>query len=287
MTEKKSTAVSVKETGLTVPSTFDESLKFFTEIARGANTGVKTAGDAMLLYQKAKELGVGWGNAIPHMHVIGGKGGIDIHIVKALLSKPGSGVTWEHIEDNVPLYQYMGEDQQIYLEHELPPNYIIITNFKETPAIEGKFRVAILPTNIEPDPKKTPIYKKLPVNWRSTYIFSRKKKDIDGTFIKVTAKGTFSWQEAVQAGLPFDRKGEINPDAAWNAYRSLMINTRAFTFGAREIASDLLMGNYEVTELFDINKMNYAVTEKNGEIGKVTILDKDGKPIKSPETTEE
>ena len=47
------------------------------------------------------------------------------------------------------------------------------------------------------------------------------------------------------------------------------------------------MGNYEVTELFDINKMNYAVTEKNGEIGKVTILDKDGKPIKSPETTEE
>ena len=36
-----------------------------------------------------------------------------------------------------------------------------------------------------------------------------------------------------------------------------MIATRAYTFGAREIASDLLMGAYETTELFDMNNIKY------------------------------
>jgi len=274
------TALTKTETGLQVPKTFDKQQEFFTQLIKGSVGGVKTVGDAMLVYQKAKELGIGWGNALPHMHIVDGKPGVDIHILKAILSKPGSGVQWEHTEDNVPVYQYLGEDQAVYQQFELPPNHIVVTSLsKEVEA--GKFRVAILPTNVEPDPKKPPIFKKLPVDYRSTYIFTRKKRDIDGAWITVTAKGSFSWREAINAGLVKD-----SPKAAWNAYRNLMINTRAFTFGAREIADDLLMGNYETTELLDFSGVNYDITTSGGEVGNVTILDKDGKKV-SPDNKKE
>lgn len=267
----------VTESNIAV-TTFDEQLKFFTEIAKDANTGVKSAGNAMMLYQKAKELGIGWGNAIPHMHIVNGKSGIDIHIIKAILSKPGTGIRWEHTENNVPIYRYMGEDKAIYEEYELPPNYILVNSGNDT-VPEGRFKVLILPTNIETDPKKPPIYKKIPVDYRSTYIFTRKKRDIDGEWMTVTEKGSFSWREAIAAKLPLNKNGEFSDDSAWQKYRNLMINTRAFTYGSRDIASDLLMGNYELTELLDINNVKYSVTEDKGDIGEVTILDASGAKV--------
>lgn len=279
MKDENSLSVRRSESNALIPKSFDDQLKFFTEIAKGANTGVRTAGDAMMLYQKAKELGIGWGNAVPHMHIVSGKSGIDIHIVKAILTKPKSGITWKHLEDNLPIYQYMGEDKAIYQENELPPNYVVVNSFNDEAV---GFRVAILPTNISTDAAK-PVYKKVPVDWRSTYEFTRKKKDIDDTWITVTCRGTFSWREALLAGLPLDKTGQLNPSAAWNAYRNLMINTRAFTFGAREIASDLLMGNYELTELLDFSNVNYEVKEKDGEIGNVTILDAKGNKVDKTE----
>lgn len=272
MSENK-TALTKSENGLSVPKTFDKQQEFFAQLIKGSVGGVKTVGDAMLVYQKAKELGIGWGNALPHMHIIDGKPGVDIHILKAILSKPGSGITWEHTEDNVPIYQYFGEDNVVYQEFELPPNYIVVNNLKDEAPV-GRFKIVILPSNIETDPKKPPVFKKLPVDYRSTYIFTRKKRDIDGTFITVTAKGSFSWREALNAGLVKD-----SSKAAWNAYRNLMINTRAFTFGAREIADDLLMGNYETTELLDFSRINYDITASGGEVGNITIIDKEGKKI--------
>jgi hypothetical protein len=280
MEGSKSTELTKSESNAIVPKDFNNQLKFFEEIAKGANTGVKTTGDAMLLYQKAKELGIGWGNAIPHMHIINGKSGIDIHIIKAILTKPKSGVTWIKTEDYVGIYNYVDPNSVIYAESELPPNYIVVNSFKdEVP--EGRHKVAILPTNI--GTAAAPVWKKLPVDFRTTYIFTRKKKDIDDTWITTTATGTFSWSKAITAGLPIDKQGNLNPDGVWQKYRQLMIDTRAFTLGSRDIASDLLMGNYEKTELLDFNNVNYTVEESNGEIGKVTILDAKGQPIKNKE----
>jgi len=268
-----------------VPKTFDDQLKFFTEITKSANTGVKTAGEAMMVFQKAKELGIGWANAVPHMPVINGKPGIDIHIIKAILSKPKSGVRWDHTENFVPVYRYIGEDGVAYEESELPPNHIVVSKFDV--AVPGdKFKVAIVPTNVSTDPKK-PIYKSVPVDRRSTYTFYRKKKDIDDSWIEVRVTSSFTYSEALTAGLPYDRSGKINPDSAWGKYAKLMLNTRAFTFGAREIADDLLMGNYEITELLDFSGVSYEITPEGDEVGKITILDQKGNEIKKEEPPKE
>lgn len=275
--DNKSLTTQNKDKNLSiVPKSFDEQIRFFTEIAKSTNTGVKSTGEALMLFQKAKELGIGWANAIPHMQVISGKPGIDIHIVKAILSKPGSGVRWEQTEDFVPVYRYMGEDKVVYEENELPPNFIIVNNFNDT-GDSTKFRACILPTNTGTD--KAPIWKKVPVDRRSTYKFTRKKKDIDGTWFTVTLVSSFSYSEALKAGLPYDKQGNINTDSAWGKYTKLMVNTRAFTFGAREIADDLLMGNYELTELLDFSGVKYAITPEGNEVGSVTILDTNGNEI--------
>ena len=75
---------------------------------------------------------------------------MDIHIIKAILSKPGSGVRWEHIEDYVPVYRYMGEDKAIYEESELPPNYVVVSRL-DVSVNPDQFKVSILPTNVSTD----------------------------------------------------------------------------------------------------------------------------------------
>jgi hypothetical protein len=238
---------------------YKEKMDLFTELAKSASSGVTDAGQAMLVWQKAKELGIGWANAIPHMHIIRGKAGIDIHIIKAILSKPGSGVTWECIEDYKPMYRY-SDGVNIYIgEDSLPPNGQVTKTLKEA-VPEGKKAVVIVPDTIVKNGKTEYVIQ--PYDYRTKYIFKRTKRDITGDYIKVvTHKGVFSWRDALTAGLPYNKAGELDASSAWQAYRKLMVDIRAFTFGARDIASDLLMGCYETTELYDMSEVNYNVTE--------------------------
>ena len=57
----------------------------------------------------------------------------------------------------------------------------------------------------------------------------------------ITAISHYSYSEAQNAGL-FDKD-------TYKKYARMMIGTRAFTFGARDIANDVLMGSMETTEL--------------------------------------
>jgi len=111
---------------------------------------------------------------------------------------------------------------------------------------------------------------------RTTYIFTRKKFDIDGTYITKSITSSFSWNDALKAMLPYDKAGNINPESGWSKYTKTMLDHRAFTFGAREIASDLLMGVMETTELYDTYDINYDITDD----GHVKVLDKDGNEVK-------
>lgn len=242
-----------------VPVSYKEQIEFFTKICESSQTGVKDAGQAMLIFHKAKELGIGWANAIPHMQVINGKAGIDIHIVKAILSKPASGVTWECTEDYKAIYRYT-DGKNVFFEESLPQQAQIVPTLK-TSVEEGKFPVVLLPEIVtNSDGSKT--QKVIPYDYRTSYIFRRTKKDIDGKFIKVVSnKGKFSWREALTAQLPYDRAGNLNPESAWQKYRKLMLDIRAFTFGARDIASDLLMGCYETSELYDIEGKEYIIED--------------------------
>lgn len=258
------TDVSVIDRGntdITQGLTFNEKLLFFETVAKSANTGIKDAGQAMVVWQKAKELKIGWANAIPHMHIINGKAGIDIHIIKAILSRPGSGVRWDCIEDNEPIYRYLDKNSNVYIGKSSLPQNAVIKNKLSDPVSEGMIAVVVIPEQVKNE-KGVVEYQVTPYDHRSSYIFTRKKKDIDGRYFTVESrKGVFSWRDALAAGLPINREGILDPNSSWQKYRKLMIDTRAFTFGARDIASDLLMGCYETTELYDMEKVNYTVTE--------------------------
>ena len=75
----------------------------------------------------------------------------------------------------------------------------------------------------------------------------------------------------MRAKLPLDKAGQINSDSAWGKYPKLMLGVRAFTLGARDIASDLLIGTYESSEIFDFSDVPYDIDEE----GKTTIIDVD------------
>ena len=244
----------------------DQQLEVFKKLAEDGGTGVKTVGGAILLFSKARELGIGFGNAIPHMHVVNGRAGIDIHIIKAILSKPGTGIRWETIYEYEPIYQYFSSTGELFTTLTLPENYLEVP-LKQVLAkkeIDGKYVVTKMVDNAN---KIKP-----PIDYISKYKFTRKKKDIDGTYYTVEEIGEFKWSDALRAQLPFDKHGNLSAESAWGKYPKIMLNTRAFTLGARAIASDLLMGNYETSELLDSQSIQYEVIEGNGE-PEVTILD--------------
>lgn len=256
--------LATTDTDLFSGATYDQKLALFAEIAKGNNTGIKTVGDAVMVWQKAKELGIGWGNAVPHMHVVNGKAGIDIHIIKALLSKPKSGISWVCTEDYKVIYRYTDGVNVFIGEDSLPSFAEIVDNLK-TPVSDNKKAFIIMPDMV----KEGNITKLVinPYDYRTKYIFTRKKLDIDGKWIVTTSdKGVFSWRDALTAQLPYDKTGILNESSVWQKYRKLMLDHRAYTLGARDIASDLLMGCFETKELYDINGFKYEVTEDGNAI---------------------
>jgi len=256
----KTTALSVKKeqaiSNQLATTSFEDFLEY---LVKSPNTGVKDKGEAMLMLSKARELGIGFGNAVPHMHVINGKPGIDIHIIKAILSKPSSGVTWKLIKEYEPVYQLLTRDKAVIKSNEVPKDLELVLvpldTLMKTDIEKGEFIASVIVKDKKP----------FIVDYETEYLFTRKYKDIDGEFKTRTAKGYFSWSMACDAQLPYNRAGDIDPNSAWSKYRSLMIGTRAFTYGAREIASDLLMGNYETSELFDINNVPYDIEVEDAE----------------------
>lgn len=256
MNEPKSTDLSIYKEDNSVALLSDlaspKILQLFEQLAKDANTGVTSIGQAAMMFLKAKELNIGFGNAIPHMHVINGKTGIDIHIIRAILSKPSSGVRWTLIKNYEPIYQYITKDGKLLSGNLLPSNITILDNKEFALAKQAGDKLIVTPV---PDGNGYKI-----VDFVTEYKFIRKKKDIDGSFYIVEEIGKFSWMDAITAQLPFDKKGDISPDSAWSKYKSLMIDVRAFTFGARRIANDLLMGCYETTELYDTERITYDLT---------------------------
>ena len=226
----------------------------------GGSTGVKTKQDALLMCMKAQELGIGMGNAIPHMHVVNGKPGIDIHIIKAILSKPSASISWELVKDYEPIYQVITQDGAIINSNTVPTGLTLklvpFNKLKEATSEDNEIVGAYIVKN----------NKIIIVDYETIYEFTRKKKDLEGKVTTTSSIGYFSESMMRSAQLNTNSAGLESPDSAWSKYRKLMIATRAFTYGARDIASDLLMGNYETTELFDMMNINYQTEEQDGEV---------------------
>ena len=274
--EKKdlTTVENVNSINLNAVNLFDEKQlvaveNFLTKIIRSDKSGIKSVNDGLAILLRAKDLGLPFSTCVEHVHVINGKTGVDIHILKALLLK--AGVTWKIIKDYTPLYEYT-DSINVYEEDKLPEYAIKCKSKKEADEkiakddsddhiyvypvkfyrdVQGniyrdyqldslRFGIAVNKQQIMELSKanKIAVYRipAVPIDYVTEYEIYR---TINGK--EVTARGRFTKLEAQAADL-------FTKDT-YNKYARILISHRAFTYAAREIASDIIMGVMETTEL--------------------------------------
>lgn len=243
------------------------------KIISSAKSGVTSINDGIAIMLRAQELNLPFSTCVEHIHIIKGKTGIDVHIVKTLLLR--AGVTWINTKNYAPLYEYT-DGFNVFNENELPEYYEkVLTKPKDTSddklfawpvkhyrdfnnntykeyQLNSNFVVVNSRQAAQEAVKnqKIPIYRiaNVPIDYITEYEFHR---NINGK--EVTWKSSFSYIDAQTAGL-FEKD-------SYKFYPKVLIAHRAFTLGARDQTADLLMGCYETTELKIMNGMN--ITKKD------------------------
>lgn len=259
--------------GLTAINLFDErqiaSAEIFLKRFMGSEKGgIKSIADGLAILARAQDLQLPFTTCIEHIHVINGKTGIDVHIIKSLLSR--AGIVWKCTKDYVPQYQYT-DGNTIYLETQIPQYCVKCRTAKEAIEATTDDVVGIYPVQWYTDLKgniynefevsdkcvkavnrqhalkianegKFPVIRipAQPVDFVTEYEFTRYYK-INGKERVATATSHYSFSEAQAA--------ELFKKDTYVKYARIMIGHRAFIFGARDIANDILMGCMETTEL--------------------------------------
>lgn len=241
---------------------------YLSKIVASGKSGISSVQDGMAILLRAKDLQLPFSSAVENIHVINGKTGIGIHIMKALLLR--AGVLFTKTKDYAPLYYYT-DGSNIY-EDVLPDYCTRCRNEKEAEQVSSNSdNVGVYPLHYYKDLSNI-IYKETEVSSKCVKCFNmpqalQAKKDgkfpvirmgnlpydyvteyeftrvhvINDEKITRTCVSRFSRRDAEQASL-------IEKDVYKN-YDKVMISHRAFSLGAREIADDLLMGMMETTEL--------------------------------------
>lgn len=237
-----------------------------TKIMRSEKGGVKSVNDGLAILMRAQDLGLPFSTCIEHIHVINGKTGTDIHIIKALLSR--AAITWELTKDYIAQYEYT-DGFNVYAENLLPDFCIKATNADEAAkkSEADTEHVYVYPVKWYQDfngntyreyqltehhqvavnqkhanniiaQKKIPITRipAKPIDFVTEYDLCR---IVNGK--EVHAIGHFSYSEAQAAGM-------FTKDT-YQKYARILIGHRAFTYAARDIASDILFGVMETSEL--------------------------------------
>lgn len=241
---------------------------FIKRVMRSEKCGIKSIEDGLAIAMRAKDLRLPFSTCIEHIHVVQGKTGVDVHIIKALLVK-GS-VSWDKIDNYRALYEYT-DGFNAYEEDKLPVDCVKCLSPKEAQTknaedkehehiyvypvkyykdyngniykeyqLNSKYEIATNPAEAKQIAAsgKVPVYRiaNIPIDYITTYRFYRKIGNKD-----VVAEGTFSYREAISAGC-FEKE-------TYKKYPKIMISHRAFVYGAREIANDLIMGCLSTEEL--------------------------------------
>lgn len=261
---------------------------YLSKIVASGKSGISSVQDGMAILLRAKDLQIPFSSAVENMHVINGKTGVGVHIIKALLLR--AGVLWDKTKDYTPLYYYT-DSSNIY-EDSIPDYCIRCINkeealkvssqgnnvgvyplqyyrdlggniYKETEVTSKCVKCFNMPQAIQlKNEGKFPVIRmqNLPYDYVTEYSFTRVQV-VDGEKITRHAISRFSRRDAEQAEL-------IDKDV-YKHYDKSMISHRAFTLGAREIADDLLMGVLELTEL----KKVMGVTVNADDFNEVDELD--------------
>lgn len=241
---------------------------FLKKYMASDKSGIKSVSDGLAILTRAQDMQLPFSTCVEHIHVINGKTGVDIHIVKALLSR--AGVVWECTKDYTPQYQYT-DGNTIYLETQLPPYCVKCRTSKEAIEQTKDDAIGVYPVSWYQDLKgniynefqvsdkcvnainkahalklanegKFPIIRvpAQPVDFVTEYKFTRYQM-INGKERVTTAISHFSFSEAQTA--------ELFSKDTYKKYSRILIGHRAFTLGARDIGADVLMGVMESGEL--------------------------------------
>lgn len=240
-------------------------------------SGIKSVADGLAVLTRAQDLNLPFSTCIEHIHVINGKTGVDIHIIKSLLSR--AGVVWKCTKDYAPQYQYT-DGNSIFNETALPSYAVKCRSAKEAEEktnddvvgvylvkyytdlsgnVFNEFQInekCVIALNKLQAVKlakegKYPILRinPQPVDYVCEYEFTRYKM-INGNERVTTCTSHFSFTEAQQAGF-FEKD-------TYKKYPRILISHRAFTLGARDIASDLIMGLMDSTEIKLVNGVDLS-----------------------------
>lgn len=244
---------------------------FLKKVLTSDKSGLKSVQDGLAIMMRAKDLNLPFSTCIEHIHVINGKTGVDVHIVKALLLR--AGIVWNCTKDYVPQYQYT-DGNTIYLETQLPDYVVKCRNAKEAEEKTNDDVVGVYPLKYYADLKgnkydefqisnkcvkcinkiqamkvasegQFPVIRiaAQPIDFVTEYELHR-FKTINGKVVEMTSKGHFSYSEAAAADL-------FTKDT-YKKYPRILIGHRAFMYGARDIASDYLMGVMSDDEIMEV-----------------------------------
>lgn len=263
--------------GLQIFNLFDEKKLAEAEVflKRMISTnkgGIKSVNEGLAILMRANDLQLPFSSCLEHIHVINDKTGVDVHIIKALLSR--AGVVWDCIKDYAPQYQYT-DGYNVYNDTELPHYCVRCRSEKEAEEKTTEDIIGVYPVRWYVDLKgqsynqfqlsdkvvialnKAHALKLAsegkyavmrippqPIDYVTEYDFTR-YKIINGVERITKARSHFSYTDAVKADL-------IKKDT-YMKYTRTLVSHRAFTLGARDIADDVVMGVLETTELKLIN----------------------------------
>lgn len=246
---------------------------YLRSVMSSEKCGIKTIQDGLAVYSRAKELGLPFTSCIEHLGVINGKTTLDVHLIKALLLK--AAVTWECKKDYMALYEYT-DGNSVYVDGKIPEYCKKVSNKLEAEKFnkENEELIAIYPVryyqdysgNIYPEYRLNsknaivnnqsvakeainkgliPVFRiaNVPVDYETEYEFTR---IIDNRVMK--SKGSFKYTDAVTAGL--------TSKDTYVKYMRILIGHRAFTYGARDIAADVVLGCMETTEAKIVNNIS-------------------------------
>ncbi len=277
-------------TGLKVFNLLDErelaqAEVFLKKIIATDKGGIKSVNEGLAILMRAQDLQLPFSSCIEHIHVINGKTGVDVHIIKALLLK--AGVVWKCTKDYTPQYQYT-DGNNIYNQTQLPDYCVICRDADDAKNATKDGKMGVYPLSFYIDLKGNvyneftisskcvkainkahaqkiasegnyPIIKipPQPIDFVTEYEFKR-YMIVNGKEREMTAVSHFSYSEAQTA--------ELLTKDTYKKYARILISHRAFTLGARDIASDVLMGVMETGELkivenVDLSPSDYEVIE--------------------------
>ena len=248
-----------------------------TRIMRSDKGGIKSVEDGLAICMRAQDLQLPFSTCIEHIHVINGKTGVDVHIIKALLSR--AGVTWECTKDYTPQYQYTDGDN-IYNETQLPTYCVRCRSAKEAEAATTEDVVGVYPLRFYADLKGN-VYNQFGLNDKCVIALNKiqaLKLANEGQFpvvriaarpidyvveYKFTRTFVINGKEQVQQVISHfsfteAQAADMFSKDTYKKYPRIMVSHRAFVYGARDIASDLLMGVMETTELKSIENIDLS-----------------------------